>query len=393
MQLITTTAALAEFCAALSTAPYVTIDTEFMRERTYWPRLCLLQIAGPDMNNAAQVAAVDPLAAELDLAPVLELLRNPNVLKVFHAARQDVEIFYNLMQEVPQPIFDTQVAAMVCGFGDSSSYETLCAKLADAKIDKSSRFTDWSIRPLTEKQITYALGDVTHLRVVYQKLQEQIAESGRESWLAGEMAALLDPALYFTKPEDAWERLRLRHEKPQTMVYVRALAAWRERVAQQHDIPRGRVLRDEALMEIAHHPPHDNPALARIRGLGQGFADGKHGQEILAVIAAAVQEIVPSGQPKQKHLPNNIGPVVDLLKVLLKQVCEEHGVASKLLANAEDLDLIAASDNPDVPAMQGWRYEMFGKLAQALKRGELALKIEGRVVKVVAMTDLATRKS
>ncbi len=383
MQLITTTDALAGFCAALEHAPFVTIDTEFIRERTYWPRLCLLQIAGPDLDDPAQVAAVDPLASGLDLAPVLELLRNQNVLKVFHAARQDVEIFYNLMQEVPQPLFDTQVAAMVCGFGESVSYETLCAKLADAKIDKSSRFTDWAIRPLTEKQITYALGDVTHLRVVYHKLQEQIAASGRESWLAGEMAALHDPALYFTKPEDAWERLRLRHEKPATMVYVRALAAWRERTAQQHDIPRGRVLRDEALMEIAHHPAHDIAALARIRGLGQGFAEGRHGQEILTVIAAARQETPQQDGEKPKHLPNNIGPVVDLLKVLLKQVCEEHGVASKLLANADDLDLIAASDNPDVPAMQGWRYEMFGKLAQALKRGELALIIEGRKVKVV----------
>ncbi len=382
MQLITTTEALAGFCAALRRAPFVTIDTEFIRERTYWPRLCLLQIAGPDLDDPAQVVAVDPLAPGLDLAPVLELLRNQNVLKVFHAARQDVEIFYNLMQEVPQPLFDTQVAAMVCGFGESVSYETLCAKLAGVKIDKSSRFTDWALRPLTEKQITYALGDVTHLRVVYHKLREQIAATGRESWLEGEMAALHDVALYHTKPEDAWERLRLRHEKPQTMVYVRALAAWREQVAQQHDIPRGRVLRDEALMEIAHHPPHDIAALARIRGLSQGFAEGKHGQEILAVVAAARLETPQKTGEKPKHLPNNIGPVVDLLKVLLKQVCEEHGVASKLLANADDLDLIAASDNPDVPAMQGWRYEMFGKLAQALKRGELALKIEGRSVKV-----------
>lgn len=384
MNLITTTEELAAFCAKLRNQPYVAIDTEFMREKTYWPRLCLLQLAGADEDDPAQVAAIDPLAEGLDLAPVLELLCNPQILKLFHAARQDIEIFYNLTQLVPQPLFDTQIAAMVCGFGESASYETLCAKLAEAKIDKSSRFTDWSHRPLTEKQIAYALGDVTHLRTVYRKLRDQIAESGREAWLAGEMAALADPGLYFTTPDEAWERLRLRHEKPQTMAYVRALAAWRERVAQRNDVPRGRILRDEALMEIAHHPPHDVAALARIRGLSQGFAEGRHGQEILVAIAEAAALPLPSApRQERKNLPNNIGPVVDLLKVLLKQVCDEHGVASKLLANADDLEQIAAFDDPNVPAMQGWRYEIFGKQAQALKRGELAMRIEGRKVRVV----------
>ncbi|MEJ0061733.1 MAG: ribonuclease D [Alphaproteobacteria bacterium] len=383
MNLITTTGALASFCKSLAESPYIAVDTEFMRERTYWPRLCLVQVAGPDLDDPAQAAAIDPMADGIDLAPLLELLNNPGIIKVFHAARQDVEIFYNLTQRVPEPLFDTQIAAMVCGFGDSASYETLCAKLAGAQIDKSSRFTDWSLRPLTEKQVVYALGDVTHLRVVYKKLLEQIAATGRETWLADEMASLADPGLYHVTPENAWQRLRLRHEKPQTMALVKALAAWRERVAQNADVPRGRVLKDESLMEIAHHPPHDMAGLSRIRGLGRGFAEGKHGQEILTAVAEAKKVTVHEAAPPRKHLPNDIGPVVDLLKVLLKQVSEEHGVASRLLANVEELELIASHDAPDVPAMHGWRYEMFGKLAMALKRGELAMKIEGRKVRVV----------
>ena len=384
MNIITTNEALQDFCSRLRGKPYVTVDTEFMRERTFWPKLCLLQMAGSDANDPAQVAAIDPLAPGLDLAPVLEVMRDQSIVKVFHAARQDVEIFFNLMQEVPQPLFDTQVAAMVCGFGDSVSYETLCAKLTDARIDKSSRFTDWAARPLTEKQVVYALGDVTHLRVVYEKMMARITANGRGEWLDDEMAALLNPKNYAVAPEDAWQRLKLRHEKPQVLVLVQALAAWRERVAQSADVPRSRVLRDEALMEIVHHPPADSVALARIRGLNHGFAEGKHGQEILAVVAAA-RHVKPGAQFQQdrKHLPNNIGAVVELLKVLLKQVAEEHEVASRMLASGDDLDLIAAEDKPDVPAMQGWRYEIFGKQALALKRGEVSLRISGRRVECV----------
>jgi ribonuclease D len=383
-QIITTNEALASFCARLSNAPYITVDTEFMRERTYYPKLCLLQMAGADMNDPEQVAAIDPLVEGLDMSPVFALMRDERIIKVFHAARQDVEIFYNLMGEIPQPLFDTQVAAMVCGFGDSVSYETLCGKLADARIDKSSRFTDWSARPLTEKQVVYALGDVTHLRVVYSSLMTQIVATNRGDWLDDEMGALLDPKIYATAPQDAWERLKLRHEKPQVLGLVQAIAAWRETIAQQHDIPRGRVLRDEALMEIAHHPPHDMVALARIRGLSQGFAEGKHGQELLAVVAQAQQnKHSVTSKVERHHLPNNIGAVVDLLKVLLKQVAEEHGVASRMIANSEDLDLIAAYDHPDVPAMQGWRYELFGQKAQALKNGTIALKVVNRTVQCV----------
>lgn len=385
MQLITTNEALTGFCDRLQTASYITVDTEFMRERTYWPKLCLLQMAGPDLHDPAQVAAIDPLAPGLDLAPVLALMRNPKIIKVFHAARQDVEIFYDLMRDIPQPLFDTQIAAMVCGFGESASYETLCAKLAKATIDKSSRFTDWSARPLTEKQIIYALGDVTHLRIVYEKLMQQIISTGRGEWLDDEMSALLDPKLYAVTPETAWERMKLRHEKPQVLAIVQALAGWREQLAQQNDIPRGRVLRDEALMEIAHHPPRDTAALARIRGLSQGFADGKHGQEILAVVASAQNGKAPLAQKSERHhLPNTIGPVVELLKVLLKQVAEDNEIAPRLLANSEELDLLAAQDNPAIPAMQGWRYDLFGKPAQALKRGDLVLRIRGRKVECVA---------
>ncbi len=388
MNIITTTEALAAFCARLQNEPFITVDTEFMRERTYWPKLCLLQMAGANLNDPDQVAAIDPLAEGLDMAPVFALMRDPKIIKVFHAARQDVEIFYNLMGEIPQPLFDTQVAAMVCGFGESVSYETLCAKLADAKIDKSSRFTDWSARPLTEKQVVYALGDVTHLRIVYSRLMAQIISTDRGSWLDDEMETLHDPEIYRTTPERAWERLKLRHEKPQVLHFIQALAAWREKLAQTHDIPRSRVLRDEALLEIAHHPPRDTMALARIRGLGQGFAEGKHGQEIIAVIAEALgQKPTTTQKADHHHLPNNIGPVVDLLRVLLKQVAEENGVASRLLASGDDLDMIATYDQPDVPAMQGWRYELFGKQAQALKRGELALKIEKRMVKFISVKD------
>jgi ribonuclease D len=386
MQLITTTTALAAFCARVQDAAYITVDTEFMRERTYWPKLCLLQIAGADAADPQQVAAIDPLAEGMDLTPVFALMRNPRLIKVFHAARQDVEIFYNLMGTLPQPLFDTQVAAMVCGFGDSASYETLCAKLANAVIDKSSRFTDWSVRPLTEKQILYAVGDVTHLRIVYEKLMAQITASGRGDWLDEEMAALLNPEIYHLMPERAWERLKLRHEKPQVMALVQGLAAWREHTAQQHDIPRGRVLRDEALLEIAHHPATDTAALARIRGLSQGFAEGKHGQEILAVIAAARHNSAPPAtKAERRHLPNDLGAVVEVLKVLLKQIAETQGVASRMIATSDELDLIAAQDHPDIPAMQGWRYELFGKHAQALKRGDVVLQVKGRMVQCVPL--------
>jgi ribonuclease D len=379
MTLLTTTEALAAFCTAQADTEFVTVDTEFMRERTYWPKLCLVQLGGPE-----EVVAVDPLAKGIDLAPLFDLMANPKVMKVFHAARQDVEIFFNLTGKVPSPMFDTQVAAMVCGFGDSASYETLCAQLANAKIDKSSRFTDWSNRPLTEKQIVYALGDVSHLRTVYVKLRDRLEKTGRVDWVREEMAELTSPALYDINPQEVWRRFKWRADKPRLRAMLRELAAWREMEAQRINVPRGRVVRDEALMEIAYHPPESAHDLSRIRGLSTGFAESRQGREILDAVARANAVPVdqcPAGEAR-RAMPNGLGPVMDLLKVLLKQVCEEHSVASKLIANTDDLESIAADDNAEVPALQGWRRELFGNLALALKRGELGLSVKNRKVVV-----------
>ena len=350
--LITTTEHLAAFCAAHSDCDFVTIDTEFMRERTYWPKLCLVQLGGP-----TETVAVDPLAKGIDLQPLFDLLANPRVMKVFHAARQDVEIFVNLTGAVPTPMFDTQVAAMVCGFGDSASYETLAGQLADARIDKSSRFTDWAMRPLTEKQITYALGDVSHLRIVYQRLQEKLARTGRADWVREEMAILTDPATYSAEPAEIWRKFKWRADKPRLRALLRELAAWRETEAQRINVPRNRVLRDEAILEIAHHAPKDTHELVRTRGLGSGFAEGRQGAEVLAAVQrglALPNDQCPKGE-ERRVLPGGLGPVLDLMKVLLKQVSEEHGVATKLIATTDDLEAVAADDFAAVPVLQGWR--------------------------------------
>jgi ribonuclease D len=379
MTLITTTGQLAAFCAAHAEIEFVTVDTEFMRERTYWPKLCLVQLGGP-----ADTVAVDPLAKGIDLRPLFDLLANPKVMKVFHAARQDVEIFFNLTGQVPNPMFDTQVAAMVCGFGDAASYETLAGQLAGAKIDKSSRFTDWSNRPLTEKQIDYALGDVSHLRKVYTRLREQLQKSGRIGWVAEEMAALTDPALYKVDPMEIWRRFKWRADKPRLRALLRELAAWRELEAQRLNVPRNRVVRDEALMEIAYHAPKDAHELARTRGLSTGFAESRQGRDVLAAVARANAlplEECPPGE-ERRHLPGGLGAVMDLLKVLLKQVSEEHGVAVKLIATVDELEDIAASDDANVPALHGWRRELFGNLALALKRGELALSVKDKKIAI-----------
>jgi ribonuclease D len=370
MSLITDTAALAEFCARQRGADYLAVDTEFMRERTYWPILCVVQVAGP-----GEAMAIDALAPGLDLAPLLALMNDPAILKLFHAARQDLEIFFHLSGVVPQPLFDTQIAAMVCGFGDSASYETLVRKLAGASLDKASRFTDWSHRPLTERQIDYALGDVIHLRTVYEQLQQRLAKNGRASWFAEEMAALEDPSLYRADPVAAWRRFRLRGKADSRFLAVlRALAAWRETAAQQRDLPRGRVLRDEALIEIASHAPKGVEALARTRGLGKGFAEGKLGKEILDAVAQGLADRdPPPAIPQKAQSPPGLGPLIELLRVLLKQRCEDHEVAQKLVASADDLEAIAADDGAAVPALSGWRREVFGGDALALKHGKLAL--------------------
>jgi ribonuclease D len=384
MTIITDTAALARFCAQQRDATFVAVDTEFMRERTYWPILCLVQVAGPN-----EAAAIDALAPGIELAPLLDLMADQRILKVFHAARQDVEIFFNLSGAVPKPLFDTQIAAMVCGFGDAVSYETLVSKLAQASLDKSSRFTDWSRRPLTERQIRYALADVVHLRTVYERLQQRLASNGRAGWFAEEMAGLADPATYQSDPSEAWRRFRLRGPvDSRFFAALQEVAAWREAAAQQRNLPRGRIMRDEAVLEIAAHTPQTSEALARTRSLGKGVAEGKLGSEILGAVQRGLAKTKALQPPvlSRANTPSGLGPPIELLRVLLKQRCEEHQVAQRLVATAEDLELIAADDHASVPALSGWRYEIFGKDALALKHGQLALTIRRNRVALVDVT-------
>ena len=380
MTIIADNQKLAEFCRLQAGADYVTVDTEFIRDNTYWPQLCLIQIAGPD-----RAAVIDPLAAGLDLSPVLALLADPGVLKVFHAARQDLEIFFHLAGKVPEPIFDTQVAAMVCGFGEQASFESLAQKLAGIAIDKSSRFTDWSHRPLSERQIRYALDDVVHLRPIYERLDRQLDKNGRAPWLREEMAVLTDPATYRVDPAEAWRRLKVRAGKPRFLVVLKEIAAWREEEAQRRDLPRNRLIRDEALLEIAAHMPTTVDDLARTRGLSRGTAEGRVGQGVLAAVQRALgkpEREWPRAEPKPE-LPSGLAPLIDLLRVLLKTKCEAEGVAQKLVASAADLELIAADDAAKVPALSGWRRALFGEDALALKHGALALTAKGKRIAII----------
>jgi ribonuclease D len=382
MRLIAASADLAQFCRRLEGEHFITVDTEFMRDRTYWPVLCLVQVAGSE-----EAAAIDPMAPGMDLEPLYVLMRKSSLVKVFHAARQDIEIFYNLTGAVPAPLFDTQVAAMVCGFGDSVSYETLAARLAGAQIDKSARFTDWSRRPLSERQLKYALDDVVHLRRVYETLDTRLRASDRAHWLEEEIANLLDPATYRLDPSEAWRRVKFRSNNRRALALMRALAEWRERAAQQRDLPRNRILRDEQLVEIATHAPRTAEELAHGRGIGKGFAEGRFGAELLAVVARvlAVPESEYPAPPAREQPRAGAGPLVDLLRVLLKMRCEEHGVAQKLVADADDLERIAADDAAPVRTLQGWRWELFGKDAIDLKHGRLALSAQGKRISLVRL--------
>lgn len=373
MSLITETDALADFCSRLAGSPYITVDTEFMRERTYWPKLCLVQVAAP----GELAAAIDPLGG-LDLAPLSEVLAATETVKVFHAARQDLEIFFHLTGRLPEPVFDTQVAAMVCGFGDQVGYETLVTKLARVRIDKASRFTDWSLRPLSSRQIDYALSDVVHLCPVYEKLRRRLEDSGRESWLEEEMAVLTDPAIYDVDPMQAWRRVKIRGGSARFLAVLREVAAWRERQAQAKDVPRNRILRDEAMQEIAHHTPATVADLARTRSLGRSFAESAAGAEVLAAVArgrAVPPEQCPEPDAK-RELPRRVAPIAELLKVLLKTKCEDHDVAQRLVASSADIDAIAAFGNDaDVHALTGWRRQVFGEDALRLRNGRLALAV------------------
>jgi ribonuclease D len=378
MSLITSSADLAALCERLSAHPYVTVDTEFLRETTFWPKLCVIQLASDD-----EAAAIDALADGIDLKPFLDLMCNPAVLKVFHAARQDIEIIWKMSGCTPQPLFDTQVAAMVCGFGDQVSYEQLAGSLAGAKIDKSSRFTDWSRRPLTEAQTVYALADVTHLRTVYKKLAAKLEKSDRTQWLSEEIAFLTAVETYEQKPENAWLRLRSRARKPRDLAILMELAAWREQEAQSRDVPRSRVLKDDTLLDVAMAAPDSVEALGRLRSVPQGYERSKTGLDIVACVAR-VLERDPATYPRPERdrpATNGANAVVQLLKVLLQSVSERHHVASKMIATVDELEQIANDDNADVPSLKGWRFELFGQQALDLKAGKVALSAEnGRIV-------------
>jgi ribonuclease D len=381
MMPITTTAELAVFCDKLKGQPFVAVDTEFMRETTYWPKLCLIQAAGA---NGVE-ACIDPLAEGMDLEPFLVIMRDEKILKVFHAARQDVEIFNNL-QAMPRPLFDTQVAGMAAGFGEQIAYDALVRQMLKIELDKSSRFTDWARRPLSDNQLTYALADVTHLAALYPILRERLEKEGRLGWVTDEMANLTDPAIYDVEPENAWKRLRPRKHAAKYMAVYKAVAAWRERMAQTRDQPRGRILKDEAIDEVATQAPTDADQLDRLRSVPKGFSGSRFGPDLLAAIREALKDpeaYAPVIERARTAPSPAAGAVVELLKVLLKARAEEAGVASKLIATVSDLDLIANDDEADTPALKGWRREAFGEDALKLKRGELALVLDGARVRVV----------
>ncbi|HEY4407258.1 MAG TPA: ribonuclease D [Xanthobacteraceae bacterium] len=379
MQPITTTKKLAEACARLAKYPYVTVDTEFQRETTYYPKLCIAQIASSD-----EAVVVDALADGIDLTPFYDLMANEKVIKVFHAARQDIEICWHAAQVIPTPLVDTQVAAMVLGYGDSISYEQLVQRITGDSLDKSHRFTDWTRRPLSEAQLSYAISDVTHLREVYVRLAADLEERGRTEWMREELKVLTSPDTYRMEPEHAWERLKTRVRKPKELAILIEVAGWREHEARTRDVPRGRVLKDDVVGDIAIQAPTTMERLAGLRSLPRGFERSKWGEAIIDAVKRGLER-----DPKTLPRLDRAKPVingqatVELLKVLLRMTAERHGVAAKVIATVDDLDRIAADDSADVPAMSGWRRELFGEKALALKQGRLMLAIEkNRVVAV-----------
>src|SRR5690349_1885883 len=379
MELITTTDDLAAVCARMAKHPFVTVDTEFLRETTYYPLLCVAQMASPE-----EAAVIDALAPGIDLAPFFALMANENMVKVFHAARQDIEIVWNMAKTIPHPIVDTQVAAMVLGYGDSISYDQLVQRITGDTLDKSHRFTDWTRRPLSDAQIAYAVSDVTHLRDVYLKLAEDLAKRGRSNWVEAEMDILTSPETYRADPDRAWERLKSRVRKPKELAVLMEVAAWREREAQTRDVPRGRVIKDDVIGDIAVQAPTSIERLGHLRSLPKGFERSRWGEQIVDAVKRGLER-------DQKSLPRldrfrpamNGAATVELLKVLLRMTAERHGVAAKVIATVDDLDRIAADDSADVPALKGWRRDLFGEKALALKQGRLALAVDnGKVVTV-----------
>ncbi len=376
---ITTTAELADVCTRMARHSFVTVDTEFLRETTYYPLLCVAQMATDD-----EAVVVDALAKGLDLTPFFDLMNNDKVCKVFHAARQDIEIVWNMAKKIPHPIFDTQVAAMVLGYGDSISYDQLVQRITGDTLDKSNRFTDWTRRPLSEAQLVYAVADVTHLRDVYRKLAADLAARSRTEWVEAEMRILTSPETYRMDPDNAWERLKSRVRKPKELAVLIEMAAWREREAQTRDVPRGRVLKDDVLGDIAVQAPTTVERLGNLRSLPKGFERSRWGDAIIAAVERGLARDPKTLPRLDRFRPAaNGAATVELLKVLLRMTSERHGVAAKVIATVDDLDRIAADDEADVPALKGWRRELFGDKALALKHGRLALAVEkGRVVPV-----------
>lgn len=385
MRIILTTDDLNRLVHELQNCPYIALDTEFMRDQTYWPKLCLIQVAAP----GGIAAIIDPLAADLDLSNFFQLLATDTILKVFHAGRQDIEIFFQKSGVIPHPIFDTQIAAMVCGFGEAAAYETLARKLANAEIDKSARFTDWSRRPLSARQLEYALADVTHLCVVYEKLEDQLKRTGRHPWVEEEVAALQDPALYRLEPKDAWKRLKARSSNKRFLAMLAAVSAWREREAQSRDTPRSRVLKDEALLELASHPPQSLSDLERFRAIPKGFAASRLAKGLIEAIEEGRHSEPPTAathdKPRRKREPSP--SAVDLLKTLLRLRAESAQVAPRLIANADDVERLAAQDDDGVAALHGWRAKVFGNDALALREGRIALTLEDGNAVIVEIED------
>jgi len=380
MPLITRQDELEDVVERLGRSEFVTIDTEFIRETTFWPELCLVQLATPDTT-----ALIDPLAPGIDLAPFFGLMANEHTTKVFHAARQDIEIIFHLGDLIPHPVFDTQMAAMVCGFGDSVSYDQLVQKITGERIDKSSRFTDWRRRPLSDKQLDYALADVTHLIDVYRHLRDRLERDDRADWVSEEMQVLTARNTYDPHPDDAWKRLKMRVKKPQELAIVQAVAAWREREARERNVPRGRVIKDDTIFEIAQQAPRDAAELARLRSIPRGWERSSTAGGLIGVVNTALD--LPKDQlprvPKHTQQPEGTSAAAELLKVLLKLVAEEEGVAPKVLASSDDIEKIAAKgEDAEVPAMHGWRREVFGERALALVRGDVALKFDNRRIAV-----------
>ena len=386
MHVITSNSDLSDICSRLADRDFVAVDTEFMREQTFWPELCLIQLAGPEIE-----VIVDPLAAGIDLKPFYALMANEGVMKVFHAARQDIEIVYSEAGLIPKPVFDTQIAAMVCGFGESVSYVNLVKRVTGRDLDKSSRFTDWSRRPLSDKQLTYALGDVTHLRDIYSHLKSELAATDRAHWLTEEMAELTAPGTYETHPEEAWQRLKMRVKNRKSLAVLIELAAWRERLAQAQDVPRGRILRDEALYDIANQAPTSPEQLSELRTLSEGFSRSQRAREIVDAVKRGLARD-PKTVPPLNHsqpLSAEASATTELLKVLLKAAAARHRVAPRLIADAGDLERIATESEPDIAALKGWRRQLFGEDALRLKRGELALTlVKGEVAAIEAKLEV-----